>query len=49
MKIANDGHLQTQELKIVLEEKESLQKKLLDSKATIATFTEQKKGLGRPN
>jgi len=45
MKIPNDGNLQTIELKTVLEEKESLQKQLLDNKATIATFTEQNKVL----
>lgn len=45
MKIPNDGHLQTTELKTVLEEKESLQKQLLDNKVTIATFIEHKKVL----
>lgn len=45
LEIPNDGHLQTTELKTILEEKESLQQQLLDSKATIATFTEQKKVL----
>lgn len=45
LKIPQDGHLQATKLKKVLEEKESLQKQLLDNKATIATFTEQKKVL----
>lgn len=45
LKIPQDGHLQTTELKTVLEENESLQKQLLGNKATIATFTKQKKVL----
>ena len=45
MKIPHDAHVETIELKVVLQEKQALEAELQDTKAIVGTFQNQKEEL----
>ena len=45
LKIPHDAHVETVELKVVVQEKQALENELQDTKAIVGTFQNQKEGL----